>query len=49
MIDLTPREQHVLAGSKLGLPNKLIAARLEPVGKHRKNAYSTYHAEVFRS
>jgi DNA-binding NarL/FixJ family response regulator len=28
MIDLTPREQHVLAGLELGLPNKLIAARL---------------------
>ncbi|MGZ5871948.1 MAG: helix-turn-helix transcriptional regulator [Bradyrhizobium sp.] len=29
MIDLTPREQHVLAGLELGLPNKLIAARLK--------------------
>ena len=28
MVDLTPREQHVLAALKLGLPNKLIAARL---------------------
>ena len=28
MVDLTPREQHVLAVLKLGLPNKLIAARL---------------------
>ncbi len=28
MIDLTPREQQVLAALKLGLPNKLIAARL---------------------
>ena len=28
MFDLTPREQHVLAGLELGLPNKLIAARL---------------------
>jgi DNA-binding NarL/FixJ family response regulator len=28
MIDLTPREQHVLAGLELGLPNKLIAVRL---------------------
>ena len=28
MIDLTPREQHVLAALKLGLPNKLIAVRL---------------------
>jgi DNA-binding NarL/FixJ family response regulator len=28
MADLTPREQHVLAALKLGLPNKLIAARL---------------------
>src|ERR1700687_721860 len=28
MIDLTPREQHVLAGRGLGLANKLIAARL---------------------
>lgn len=26
--DLTPREQHVLAALKLGLPNKLIAVRL---------------------
>jgi DNA-binding NarL/FixJ family response regulator len=28
MIELTPREQQVLAALKLGLPNKLIAARL---------------------
>lgn len=28
MIDLTPREQQVLAALKLGLPNKLIAAKL---------------------
>jgi DNA-binding NarL/FixJ family response regulator len=28
MSHLTPREQHVLAGLELGLPNKLIAARL---------------------
>ena len=28
MVDLTPREQHVLAALKLGLPNKLIAAKL---------------------
>jgi DNA-binding NarL/FixJ family response regulator len=28
MVDLTPREQHVLAALKLGLPNKLIAVRL---------------------
>jgi DNA-binding NarL/FixJ family response regulator len=28
MIDLTPREQHVLAALKLGLPNKLIAVKL---------------------
>jgi len=28
LIDLTPRERHVLAGLELGLPNKLIAARL---------------------
>src|SRR5215475_7792348 len=28
MADLTPREQHVLAALKLGLPNKLIALRL---------------------
>jgi DNA-binding NarL/FixJ family response regulator len=28
MIDLTPREMHVLAALQLGLPNKLIAARL---------------------
>jgi DNA-binding NarL/FixJ family response regulator len=28
MVDLTPREQNVLAALKLGLPNKLIAARL---------------------
>jgi DNA-binding NarL/FixJ family response regulator len=27
-VDLTPREKHVLAALKLGLPNKLIAARL---------------------
>jgi DNA-binding NarL/FixJ family response regulator len=29
MIDLTPREQHVLEGLQLGLPNKLIAFRLD--------------------
>ena len=28
MIELTPREQHVLEALQLGLPNKLIAARL---------------------
>jgi DNA-binding NarL/FixJ family response regulator len=28
IIDLTPREQHVLAELELGLPNKLIAAKL---------------------
>jgi DNA-binding NarL/FixJ family response regulator len=28
MVDLTPREQNVLAALELGLPNKLIAARL---------------------
>jgi len=28
MVDLTPREQQVLAALKLGLPNKLIAAKL---------------------
>jgi DNA-binding NarL/FixJ family response regulator len=28
MADLTPRERHVLAALKLGLPNKLIAVRL---------------------
>ena len=28
MAELTPREQHVLAALKLGLPNKLIAVRL---------------------
>jgi DNA-binding NarL/FixJ family response regulator len=28
MIDLTPREQQVFAALKLGLPNKLIAAKL---------------------
>src|ERR1700686_2518774 len=28
MVDLTPREQHVLAALRLGLPNKLIAAKL---------------------
>jgi DNA-binding NarL/FixJ family response regulator len=27
-VDLTPREKHVLAQLKLGLPNKVIAARL---------------------
>jgi len=29
MIDLTPREQHVLAALELGLPNKLIAVKLK--------------------
>jgi DNA-binding NarL/FixJ family response regulator len=29
MVDLTPREQHVLEALQLGLPNKLIAARLK--------------------
>jgi DNA-binding NarL/FixJ family response regulator len=29
MIDLTPREQHVLEALQLGLPNKLIAVRLK--------------------
>jgi DNA-binding NarL/FixJ family response regulator len=29
LTDLTPREQHVLAALKLGLPNKLIAVRLK--------------------
>jgi DNA-binding NarL/FixJ family response regulator len=29
LADLTPREQHVLAALKLGLPNKLIAVRLK--------------------
>ena len=29
MIDLTPREQNVVAALKLGLPNKLIAAKLQ--------------------
>ena len=28
MVDLTPREQHVLEALQLGLPNKLIAVRL---------------------
>ncbi|MGZ3284567.1 MAG: helix-turn-helix transcriptional regulator [Xanthobacteraceae bacterium] len=28
IVDLTPREQHVLAALELGLPNKLIAAKL---------------------
>jgi DNA-binding NarL/FixJ family response regulator len=28
LIDFTPREQHVLAELELGLPNKLIAAKL---------------------
>jgi len=28
MIDLTPREREVLAALKLGLPNKLIAVKL---------------------
>jgi DNA-binding NarL/FixJ family response regulator len=28
MVDLTPREQHVLEALKLGLPNKLIAVKL---------------------
>src|SRR5258708_25849272 len=28
MVDLTPREQHVLAALKLSLPNKLIAVKL---------------------
>jgi DNA-binding NarL/FixJ family response regulator len=28
MVDLTPRERHVLAALRLGLPNKLIAAKL---------------------
>jgi DNA-binding NarL/FixJ family response regulator len=28
MVDLTPREQHVLAALELGLPNKLIAVKL---------------------
>ena len=28
MIDFTPREQHVLAELERGLPNKLIAAKL---------------------
>ena len=28
MVDLTPREQHVLALLELGLPNKLIAVKL---------------------
>jgi DNA-binding NarL/FixJ family response regulator len=28
MVDLTPREEHVLAALKLGLPNKLIAVKL---------------------
>ena len=28
MFDFTPREQHVLAELELGLPNKLIAAKL---------------------
>ena len=28
MVDLTPREHHVLEALKLGLPNKLIAVRL---------------------
>jgi DNA-binding NarL/FixJ family response regulator len=30
LADLTPREQHVLAALKLGLPTKLIAVRLTP-------------------
>jgi DNA-binding NarL/FixJ family response regulator len=29
MVDLTPREQHVLEALKLGLPNKLIAVKLK--------------------
>ena len=29
LVDLTPREEHVFAAMKLGLPNKLIAARLK--------------------
>jgi len=29
MVDLTPREQHVLEALQLGLPNKLIAVRLK--------------------
>jgi DNA-binding NarL/FixJ family response regulator len=29
LIDFTPREQHVLAALELGLPNKLIAAKLK--------------------
>src|SRR6202048_2273484 len=29
IIDFTPREQHVLAALELGLPNKLIAAKLK--------------------
>ena len=28
MVDLTPRERHVLEALQLGLPNKLIAVRL---------------------
>ena len=28
LVDLTPRERHVLAALKLGLPNKLIAVKL---------------------
>ena len=32
MVDLTPREQHVLEALQLGLPNKLIAVRLNISG-----------------
>ena len=47
MIDLTPREQHVLEALQLGLPNKLIAVKTQAFGKHRKNAYSAHHAKMF--
>jgi DNA-binding NarL/FixJ family response regulator len=49
LIDFTPREQHVLAELELGLPNKLIAAKLNLSENTVKMHVQHIHAEVCRS
>ena len=44
MVDLTPREQHVLEALKLGLPNKLIAVKL----KLSENTVKMHIQHIFR-
>ena len=46
MVDLTPREQHVLAALEARPSQQADCRQAQPFGKYREDAHSTHHAEM---